>query len=60
MGGYFLIRAESFDEAVAIARQCPALGSGVAVEVRQTAVECPMQARLNADAAAKELKLAAV
>jgi hypothetical protein len=42
VGGYFLIRAESFDAAVAIARQCPLLDLGSAVEVRPIAAICPM------------------
>ena len=41
IGGYFLIKAESFDEAVAIARQCPMLAVGVTVEVRAIATDCP-------------------
>ena len=35
INGYTLIRAESMDEAVAIAGQCPALTIGGSVEVRQ-------------------------
>src|SRR5580765_7079206 len=32
VGGYFLIKADSFDEAVAIAQQCPTLEYGSIVE----------------------------
>lgn len=35
MGGYMLIRAASFAEAVTIARDCPGLTEGGSVEVRQ-------------------------
>jgi hypothetical protein len=40
VGGYFLIKADSFDEAVAIAQQCPTLEYGSVVEVRPIASEC--------------------
>jgi hypothetical protein len=35
VGGYMHIAASSFDEAIAISRDCPALEAGGAVEVRQ-------------------------
>lgn len=35
VGGYMLIKATSFDEAVAISRDCPGLLRGGCVEVRQ-------------------------
>jgi hypothetical protein len=35
VGGYFLIEAASFAEAIEIAKECPGLTRGVAVEVRQ-------------------------
>lgn len=45
VGGYFLLRVDTLDEAVAIARQCPGLPYGVRVEVRPVAEICPaMQA----------------
>ncbi len=40
VGGYFLIAVADFDEAVAIARQCPALKHGATVEIRPVAEEC--------------------
>jgi hypothetical protein len=45
VAGYFLLRVDSFDEAVAIARQCPALDHGTAVEVRQVAESCAARGR---------------
>lgn len=42
IGGYFLLRVDSLDEAVAIARQCPGLSYGVKVEVRPVAEVCPV------------------
>lgn len=45
VGGYFLIKAENFDAAVAVARQCPMLDLGVEVEVRPIAAICPMLQR---------------
>ncbi|HVY69233.1 MAG TPA: YciI family protein [Verrucomicrobiae bacterium] len=44
IGGYFLLRVGSFDEAVAIARECPGLPHGAVVEVRQVAGECSIAA----------------
>lgn len=45
VGGYFLIRAESLDAAVAVAQQCPILEHGAVVEVRPIAASCPTQQR---------------
>jgi hypothetical protein len=41
IGGYFLIKADSLDDAVAIAQQCPMLEFGVVMEVRPIAADCP-------------------
>jgi hypothetical protein len=41
IGGYFLVKADSLDEAVAIAQQCPMLEFGTAIEVRPIAADCP-------------------
>jgi len=59
IGGYFLIKAGSFDEAVAIAQQCPTLEYGSVVEVRPIAVECPTLQRVR-DGIAQEPALAGV
>jgi hypothetical protein len=40
IGGYFLLRVNSMEEAVAIAQQCPGLPYGAVVEVRPVADEC--------------------
>ena len=45
VGGYFLIKAGSLDDAVAIAQQCPMLDHGTVVEVRPIAAECPTHQR---------------
>jgi hypothetical protein len=42
IGGYFLLRVNSIDEAVAIAQECPGLKYGAVVEVRPVAAECPL------------------
>jgi hypothetical protein len=42
VGGYFLLQVNSFDEAVAIAQQCPGLPYGAKVEVRPVAENCPL------------------
>jgi hypothetical protein len=44
IGGYTLILADSLEEAVAIAKECPPLAYGGSVEVRPIAEECPMMA----------------
>lgn len=40
VGGYFLIKADDLDHAVAIAQQCPMLEYGLVIEVRPIASEC--------------------
>ena len=42
IGGYFLLKVADFDEAMAIARQSPALAYGAKVEVRTVAAKCPL------------------
>jgi hypothetical protein len=42
IGGYLLVRAESLDEALAIARTSPGLDYGGAIEVRPVLDECPV------------------
>jgi hypothetical protein len=42
IGGYFLLRVQTFDEAVAIAKECPGLIYGAQVEVRPVAEQCPL------------------
>ncbi len=42
IGGYFLLRVDSLDEAVAIAQECPGLAYGAQVEVRPVAQNCPV------------------
>lgn len=50
IGGYFLLRVSTLDEAVAIAKQCPGLGYGAVVEVRPVADECPIAEEIRAEA----------
>jgi hypothetical protein len=42
IGGYFLLKVDSMDEAVSIAQQCPGLPHGAKVEVRPVLAECPL------------------
>ena len=42
VGGYFLLRVDTLDEATAIAQECPGLPYGIRVEVRPVAEVCPM------------------
>ena len=50
IGGYFLLDVASFDDAVAIAQECPGLPYGVQVEVRPVAAECPVASELKHEA----------
>lgn len=50
IGGYFLLKVSTMDEAVAIAQQCPGLPYGIRVEVRAVAGECPMVEEVQARA----------
>lgn len=47
IGGYFLLRVDSMDAAVEIAKECPGLPYGIKVEVRQVAPECPIETDLR-------------
>jgi hypothetical protein len=40
IAGYFLVQVDSLEEALAVARQCPALEHGMEVEVRPVASAC--------------------
>ena len=42
VGGYFLLNVATFEEALAIAQQCPGLDYGAKVEVRPVAENCPL------------------
>jgi len=42
IGGYFLLKVNSLDEAVAIAKDCPGLPHGAKVEVRPVMEQCPL------------------
>src|SRR5882757_3694228 len=59
VGGYFLLQVDTLDEAVAIAKDCPALELGAIVEVRPIAEICPTMAECGQQASAeKELATA--
>ena len=49
IGGYFLLKVASMDEAVAIAKECPGLPHGIRVEVRAIAGECPAAVEARAE-----------
>ena len=53
VGGYFLIEAADFDEAVRIAQQCPMLELGIQVEVRPIAASCPTLQRIQSMSSAE-------
>ena len=50
IGGYFLLKVNTLDDAVAIAKECPGLAYGIRVEVRQVAGECPAAVEARAEA----------
>ncbi len=52
IGGYFLLRVDSLEEAVSIAQECPGLAYGAEVEVRPVAQNCPVaeEAKANTEA----------
>ena len=47
IGGYFLLRVDTMDEALEIAKNCPALPYGIEVEVRPVAPRCPVDRMLD-------------
>jgi len=49
IGGYFLLKLDSMEEALAVAQECPGLAYGIRVEVRPVAAECPLAAELRSE-----------
>jgi len=47
IGGFFLLRVDDLEEALAIAKECPALPYGLTVEVRKVAPACPVERMLD-------------
>ena len=47
IGGYLLLKAASFEEAVAVAETCPTLEYGVSIEIRPIMEECPVLERVR-------------
>jgi len=58
IGGSFLLEVDSIEEAVEIARQCPALDYGLQVEVRPVAPQCMVKERAEEKAGVPELATA--
>jgi hypothetical protein len=52
VGGYFLLRVDTFEEALSIAQSCPMLEHGASMEVRPVAEMCPLMRELNPELAA--------
>lgn len=42
VGGYFLLKVNTLEEAISIAQECPGLVYGAKVEVRPVAESCPL------------------
>jgi hypothetical protein len=49
IGGYFLLTADSLDQAVTFAAECPGLPYGAKVEVRPVMERCPMMQEAAAE-----------
>ena len=49
IGGYFLLKVDTLDEAVVIAQECPGLPHGIRVEVRPVAGECPIAEKVRVE-----------
>lgn len=47
IGGFITLKADSLEEAVAVAQTNPMIKYGLTVEIRQTAETCPLDARLR-------------
>ena len=61
IGGYFYLKVDSEEEAVAIAQDCPGLAYGAVVEVRPVAEMCHLRARsMEIISAPREMAGAAV
>ena len=45
IGGYLLLQAESLEEAIAIAKENPAVRHGTNIEIRPLSAECPLDFR---------------
>ena len=50
IGGYFVLKVSSMDDAVRIAQECPGLPYGIRVEVRPILAECPFGEKAGAEA----------
>lgn len=53
IAGYFLLTVETMEEALEIAKGCPALEHGMTVEVRPVRAMCPMMEKAEEYAAAR-------
>lgn len=60
IGGYLMLEAGSFDEALAITKSAPMLEYGVTIELRQLADECPIMEKLRQGQAEQQLAGAGV
>ena len=50
IGGFFLLKVKTIEEAIEIAQQCPGLPYGARIEVRPVAEECPVYEDARAEA----------
>jgi hypothetical protein len=57
VGGFFLLEAESYEDALEMAKKCPMLKHGGMIEVRMVAEECPTFKQAAALAGAADIKM---
>ncbi len=50
IGGYFLLKVDTLEEAITIAQGCPGLPYGIQVEVRPVAGECALYTEVSKSA----------
>ena len=55
VGGYFLVKVNTMEEALAIAQQCPGLAYGAQVEVRPVAESCPLLKEVGTEAQMEQI-----
>jgi hypothetical protein len=59
IGGYFLLQLNTIEEAIEIAKSCPALSHDARIEVRPVGQECPMMEHARQLEAEEQLQGAA-
>jgi hypothetical protein len=56
IGGYFLLKVSTLEDAVAIAKECPGLPYGAKIEVRPVMDQCPLTGQAVPEAQLAEVR----